>query len=109
MRTHDPAVAVAKLCVAAVTDCEGDGEMVEADEEEGAAETSGGHGNSERQVLPCLQVVQPLYSVRARLTVPPLPHRERAQAKKEEAAREKQAREEQAAATGDLSLLDMLG
>ena len=57
---------------------------------------------------PCLQVVQPLYSVRARLTVPPLPHRERAQAKKEEAAREKQAREEQAAATGDLSLLDML-
>ena len=35
--------------------------MVEADEEEGAAETSGGHGNSERQVLPCLQVVQPLY------------------------------------------------
>ena len=59
MRTHDPAVAVAKLCVAAVTDCEGDGEMVEADEEEGAAETSGGHGNSERQVLP-LQVVQPL-------------------------------------------------
>ena len=29
--------------------------------------------------------------------------------KKEEAAREKQAREEQAAATGDLSLLDMLG
>ena len=31
------------------------------------------------------------------------------EAKKEEAAREKQAREEQAAATGDLSLLDMLG
>ena len=82
--------------------------MVEADEEEGAAETSGGHGNSERQVLP-LQVVQPLYFVRAKVTVPPLPHRERAQAKKEEAAREKQAREEQAAATGDLSLLDMLG
>ena len=29
---------------AADTDCEGDGEMAEADEEEGAAENSGGHG-----------------------------------------------------------------
>ena len=78
--------------------------MAEADEEEGAAENSGGHGNPERQArLPARSTTV------ARLTVPPLPHRERSQAKKEEAAREKRAREEQAAATGDLSLLDMLG
>ena len=83
--------------------------MAEADKEEGAAENSGGHGNPERQARLPATVARTQYCVRARLTVPPLPHRERSQAKKEEAAREKQAREEQAAATGDLSLLDMLG
>ena len=84
--------------------------MAEADEEEGAAENSGGHGDPERQARLPATVARTQYCVRARLTVPPpLPHRERSQAKKEEAAREKQAREEQAAATGDLSLLDMLG